>query len=489
MNTQIKLILGALCLGIALILIALFVLLTRQSDLRVEALAPPREVTQMPLPPPIPSTLTVKADLPVQDVKQVVEAALRDYLRKPIQWKDGAIDASIHLHLGAMTLTTTEAGTVSVKSPFQFKGWVRVSKKIFGKVIQKRENFGGKATLRLSLTPTLHPDWRITAQTTSDISIQKAEIQILGVTISVRRILPALVREKVLPKLEDLIVTYITNIDIKTRVAGLWARLYEPIPLNQTPRIVLVIEPLEILARNLSSDGETLSLSLGIKTYIQANIGDVATGSPAPVGPRADVPNIHFVESLESGYHIIAPIEVTYTAIENLAKPHLEKAHKLKGIDTHVENLTLYGSGSQLAAGIGFSMPSLGATGQLYMLGTPVYDPTTLSLAVTAFDYSVTTQSLLLDIAEKVGEGIFPNLRTTVEDKLVFPLEAQIATLHKKLSEAIAERPIGEYVLLRGTVETLTPEALYLTQEGVRLPVRLQGNLTCEITLSPPSTP
>lgn len=489
MSKQRKLIVGAIALGIVLMLIALFFLMPRQSDLTFEAPAPPRVVTPLPLPPPIPSTIIAKSDLPIQDVKQLTESALRDYLRNPIQRKDGAIEYAITLNPGALRMTGTADGTVSVSIPFQFSGSARVSKKILGQVIQEREDIEGKATVLLVLTPTLNPDWQITAKTTSDISIQKAEIKILGITISVRRILTELVKEKVLPKLEDLIVKYITNIDVKTQVAGLWSKLYEPIVLKQTPSIFLTIEPLEILAEKLSSDGEVLFFSFGIKTYIHANIGDTATDAASLAGPRADLPNIHFVDSLESGYHITAPIEVAYTTIESLARPHIEKAYKLKGIDTVVENLTLYGSGTQLAAGVGFRMPSLAAMGQLYMLGTPVYDAATMSLSVTEFDYSVTTQSLLLEIAENVGEGIFPNLRTTVEERLVFPLEGQITTLRQKLSEVIAERPIGRYVLLHGTVDSITPEAPYLTQEGVHLRVGLQGNLTCEITLNVPSAP
>ncbi len=489
MTKQRKILIGAISLGVVLILIALFLLMPRQSGITVEAPAPPREVTPVPLPPPIPSTIAVKANLPIQDVKQLAESTLRDYLRKPIQRKDGAIEYAITLNPSTLRMTGTADGTIGVSIPFQFSGWARVSKKILGQVIQQREEIEGKATASLTLTPTLNPNWRITAETTSDISIQKAEIEILGITISVRRILTELVREKVLPKLEDLIVKYITNIDVKSRVIGLWTKLYEPIVINREPSIVLVIEPLEILAEQLSSDGETLSISLGIKSYIQANIRDVSTDTPSLAGPRADLPNIHFVDSLESGYHIIAPIEVTYTAIENLAKPHVEKTHELKGMETLVDNLTLYGSGTQIVAGVGFGMPSLGAKGQLYLLGTPVYDATTMLLSVTEFDYSLTTRSLLLEIAGNVGEGIFPNLRTTVEEKLVFPLEAQITTLREKLSDVIAERSIGRYVLLRGTVDTITPEALYLTQEGVRLPVRLQGNLACEITLNASSAP
>ena len=482
MTKQTKIIVGAVSVGVVLICITLFFIMRRGSNLTVQAPAPPREVTPAPLPPPIPSIIAVKADLPIQDVKTLTESALRDYLSKPIQRKDGAIESAIKINIDALKMTSAADGTVSVNIPFQFDGWVRVSKKVFGQVIQKREDVEGNATASLILRPTLNSDWHITAKATSDISIQKAEIEILGITISVRRILTELVREVVLPKLEDLIIKYITNIDVETRVAGLWAKLYEPIILKQEPPIVLTIVPLEILAKHLSSDGQTLSLNFGIKAYIQASIGNVSTDSTE--NTITELPNIRFVNTLESGYHIIAPIEMTYTTVENLAKPHVEKSHKLKGIDTLVDSLILYGSGTQLVAGIQFHMPSLGADGQLYLLGTPIYDATTRTVSVTEFDYALTTRSLFLDIAQAAGEGFFPHLRTTVEGKLVFPLEEQLATLREQLIGVIRERQIGSYVVLRGTVETITPEALYLTQTGVRIPFRLQGNLACEVSFN-----
>ena len=108
----------------------------------------------------------------------------------------------------------------------------------------------------------------------------------------------------------------------------------------------------------------------------------------------------------------------------------------------------------------------------------------TMSVSVTEFDYTLTTRSLLLDVAQVAGEGFFPNLRTMVEEELVFPLEDRLTTLHKKLADVIAERPIGSSVVLRGTVDTITPEALYLTQTGVHIPFRLQGNLACEVSLN-----
>ena len=478
---RIQLIVGVVSVGVVLICVMLFFPIPRGSDLTIQAPAPPREVTPAPLPPPISSVIAVKANLPIQDVETLAESALRDYLSKPIQGKDGAITSAIKLDIDPLTMTGSSDGTISVNVPFQFNGWARVSKKIFGQVVQKREDIEGTATASLTLTPTLNSDWRMTAETTSDISIQRAEIKILGITISVRRILTELVREAVLPKLENLIVKYITNIDIKTRVAGLWTKLHEPIVINQDPRITLTIEPLGILAQQLSSDGKILSFSLGIETYIHANMGGVVMG---PHPNAADLPDIRFVETLESGYHIMAPIEITYVAVEDFAKPHVEKSHKLEGIDTLVKNLTLYGSGTQLAAGIAFSMPALGAEGQLYLLGTPVYDATTMSVSVVEFDYTLTTRGLLLDIAQTVGEGFFPDLRATLEAKLVFPLEDRFTELHQKLAEVIAERRIGSYVVLRGTVDTITPEALYLTQTGVHIPFRLQGDLTCEVNIS-----
>ncbi len=482
MTKQTKIIIGVISIGIVLTCIALFFLMPRRSDLTVQAPAPPREVTPIPLPPPVRSLIAVKANLPIHDVKTLAESALRDYLSRPIQRKDGSMDYAIKLDSTSLTMMGGRDGTLSVIAPFRFRGWARVSKKIFGQVVQKREDIEGAATASLTLTPTLNSDWRITAKTTSDIFVQRAEIEIFGITISVRRILTELVREAVLPKLENLIVKYITNIDVKTRVAGLWARLHEPIILNKEPPIALIIEPLEILAKQLSSDGQTLFFSLGVETYIQVNMGNISDDYFNR--PIIDLPNIDFVDALESGYQIIAPIEITYAAVENFAKPHIEKPRKLKGIDTFVKNLTLYGSGTQLAAGIEFSMPTLGAEGQLYLLGTPVHDPVTMSVSVTEFDYALTTRSLLLDIAQTVGEGFFPDLRAAVEEKLVFPLEDQLTTLHKKLTDVIAEHRIGSSIVLRGTVDTITPEALYLTQTGVHIPFRLRGDLICEVSLN-----
>ena len=302
-----------------------------------------------------------------------------------------------------------------------------------------------------------------------------------------RRILTKIVEERVLPKLESLIIKYITNIDVKTRVAGLWAKLHAPIVLNPEPLIALTIEPLEIHAQQLSSDGQTLTLRLGIKTYMQIDMRSGTTGSPETT--TTELPDIHFVDTLESGYHIVVPIEMTYAAVENLAKPHIEKRHQLKGIDTHVENLTLYGSGTQLVAGVQFNMPTFGANGQLYLLGTPIYDAETQSVIVTEFNYTLTTQGLLLNIAHVAGENFFPDLRTTVEEKLVFPLEAELTNLRETLATVIAERAIGAYVVLRGSVGPITPMALYLTQTGVHIPFRLQGDLACEIKLKTPQVP
>ena len=166
---RIQLIVGVVSVGVVLICVMLFFPIPRGSDLTIQAPAPPREVTPAPLPSPIPSVIAVKADLPIQDVKTLVESALRDYLSKPIQRKDGAITSAIKLNLDSLTMTGSSDGTISVNVPFQFNGWAHVSKKIFGQVVQKREDIEGTATASLTLTPTLNSDWRMTAKTTSAI--------------------------------------------------------------------------------------------------------------------------------------------------------------------------------------------------------------------------------------------------------------------------------------------------------------------------------
>lgn len=466
--------------------------------------APPRYVTPVPPPPPIPSTITVRATLPIEDLENLASAALGDHLRNPIHKKNDSMEYYVTLALRELTMKGVEGlpqgyslaqQVIEAEALLTFSGWVRVSKQIFGKTLQKREDVTGSAVAKLQLGLRLNPDWSVTATAHSDLRVQQADIEILGLTVSIRTPLTKLIREIVLPKLEAKIVKYITQIEIKNRVSSLWSRLYEPIVVNSEPPILLLIEPLEILAQQPSSDAEKLTLHFGIKTYIKANMGgkslvahDGIDAEILPIGDgeaeKKEIPNLHFVDSLESGYSITAPLLVTYATIEQLARPHVEKAHRLKGIETFVDSLTIYGSQTQLVAGLSFKMPKLRANGQVYLLGTPHYNPDEMTLSVTDFDYTLTTRNLLIEMAENIGGGAFPHLREEVESKLVFSLEEQLTLLQEELQAAIENRAVGSYIRLHGTVDTITPEALHLIPEGVRIPFHLEGALDCEVKLN-----
>jgi hypothetical protein len=507
MNRQTKLILSIIG-GVVFILLCLYFFFRREKDVDISIMppAPPRAVTPVPLPPPIPSTITVKATLPIEDLENLASSALGDYLRTPIHRKTDSMEYYVTLALREFTMKGLEGSSqgyglaeqvIEAEALLTFSGWARVYKQIFGRTLQKREDVTGNAIAKLQLGLTFNPDWSVTATAHSDLLIQQAEIEILGLNVSIRRPLTKLIKEIVLPKLEAKIVKYITQIEIKSRISSLWARLYEPIVVNSEPPISLSIEPLEILAQQPLSDAEKLTLHFGIKTYIKANIGDgslvIRDASDTAILPKGDgedlkkeIPNLHFVDSLESGYSITAPLLVTYTTIEQLARPHVEKAHRLKGIETFVDSLTIYGSQTKLVAGLSFRMPKLRANGQVYLLGIPHYNPDETTLSVTNFDYTLTTRNLLIEMAENIGGGAFPHLREEVESKLVFSLEERLTLLREKLQSAIENRVVGSYIRLHGSVETITPEGLYLTAEGIRVPFHLEGKLRSEVELNPP---
>ena len=504
MNRQTKLILGIVG-GTVFILLCLYFFFRRQKEVDISIMppAPPRYVTPVPPPPLIPSTIVVKATLPIEDLENLAASALDDYLRDPVHGKNDSMEYSVSLQLREITMRGLENSPqrhssrkhiIAAEFQLDFEGWARVYKQIFGKTLQKREDVTGNAVATLQLGLTVNPNWSITATTHSDLLIQQADIEILGLTVSIRRPLTKLIKETVLPKLEAKIVNYITQIEIKNRVSSLWARLYEPVVVKSEPPILLSIEPLEILARQPSGDTENLYLHFGIKSYIKANIGDESRAARNVTetevsliedreGPKKEIPDLHFVDSLESGYSVATRLLVTYTTIEQLARPHVEKAHQIKGIETFVDSLTIYGSQTKLVAGISFRMPKLRANGQVYLLGTPHYNPDEMLLSVTDFNYTLTTRNLLIEMAESIGGGAFPHLREEVESKLVFSLEEQLGMLQEKLQAAIENRVIGSYIRLHGTVDTITPEGLYLTSEGVRIPVHLEGELRSEVKL------
>ena len=92
MNRQTKLILGIVG-GVVFILLCLYFFFRRQKEVDISIMppAPPRYVTPVPPPPLIPSTIVVKATLPIEDLENLAASALGDYLRNPIHKKNDSI--------------------------------------------------------------------------------------------------------------------------------------------------------------------------------------------------------------------------------------------------------------------------------------------------------------------------------------------------------------------------------------------------------------
>ena len=143
MNRQTKLILGIIG-GIVFILLCLYVFWGRQKELDISIMppAPPRDVTPVPLPPPMPSTIAVRATLPIDDLENLAASALSDYLRNPIHRKDDSMEYYVTLGLREIIMKGLEGSPQGYSSAekiieaellLTFSGWARVSKQIFGK--------------------------------------------------------------------------------------------------------------------------------------------------------------------------------------------------------------------------------------------------------------------------------------------------------------------------------------------------------------------
>ena len=147
MNRQTKLILGIVG-GVVFILLCLYFFVRGQKDLDISIMppAPPRAVTPVPLPPPIPSVIAVRATLPIEDLENLAASALSDYLRNPIHRKDDSMEYYVTLALRDITIKGLEGSPQGFSSAKQvieaealltFSGWARVSKQIFGKNASK----------------------------------------------------------------------------------------------------------------------------------------------------------------------------------------------------------------------------------------------------------------------------------------------------------------------------------------------------------------
>jgi hypothetical protein len=262
----------------------------------------------------------------------------------------------------------------------------------------------------------------------------------------------------------------VSRLDIRKLIQPYWARLCQPIKINDIGYISL--NPSQIRLENLNGSAHQLTGTIGITAkpvFSLANPGPPTVIPPLPVISRQDA----------GGFNVYVDARIQYAELNHLAKTHLDN-HKIAVGKTGyfiVKNAEIYGTGNDhLLIRIDFNgkQNGIGYKGAVYFTCLPVYDTSSGQFYISDIDFDTHTRERLL---AKAGDWILNSaIKTFLHDQIHFDPGAQIKSVKEQLNASL-NKPIGPNITLSGHIDSLSLLGVLPAKDYMLIRLNTRGGL------------
>ena len=251
-----------------------------------------------------------------------------------------------------------------------------------------------RAKITIATDIRINPDWRLKGKTrVADVqpystdTRDQCRVTVFNIDVT-DRVIEA--TKNALEAKRPMIDQKIGSLNIRSRFEDWWHLLERPISL--TDSVWLTINPSAVRMGENVGVKKTLVTALGFSASPQVVTGNKPPTVETPLPPL-------YPAAVGNGLHILLEGVIGYDVASDLLRKHLvgQKFDKA-GRTFVVKDVRMFGiGGGKLALEVQFKG---GATGKVYLVGTPRYDAGTNELFVPDLDYDVGSAGLLVSGVE-----------------------------------------------------------------------------------------
>lgn len=469
---------GAFHSAAPLLAAAAFSLFFTACDRKLDLEAPPPAVTaDIDTLPTLPSSTL---DIPLTyDLSPVVRA-----LEKAVPKKFGNIDERHEIPGQPRMHVAFEA----LRDPFQVsldgqvahltavvhyagKGWYKPP--VVGEVSGSCGIGGERPRARIEVTSPLRitPEWQLRGKTRigdveaySKSNRDQCRVTVFNINVT-DRVTEA--TRNILNGKRTLIDQKIASLDIHQRFEGWWHLLQRPIPL--TDSVWLVINPSAVRMGEAVGVKRTLVTALGFSASPRVVSGKQPPTVETPLPPL-------YPAAVGDGLHILLEGVLDYSlASRLLEKALVGKVVEGKGQTLVVRHVRLFGiGGGKLALELEFRGT---ASGKIYFVGTPRYNPATNELFVPDLDYDAGSANLLVSGFEWLKHD---EVRDYFRKHASWSIGDVMKQGRDQLSKGL-NRDLAPGVTLTADVKTVQGLSVHAQRAAIRL--RAQADANARLTV------
>lgn len=452
---------------------------------KLNASAPATAAGTAPAYKPQLSSITVPVSISI--------AAMEDKLNQEVK---GILYNDTNLDDDNVAVTVSKNGRMSIRAE-KDKVYFSVPLRIYAKgrwkwdpcklcpAIDKSEATTFDMVIKTESKIGLTDDYKIQTVTSGDFEWgnTKPVLELGPLKIGLARFVEPALRSQMATLTKQLDKELQSRLDMKKYVAQAWQMLQEPVKLDDDMNAWLTVVPKEVRMAPLSAQNGNLNTRLGITSYIA-----VTTDGKPQTQVNKNLPKLIVDSRMTDDIQVGLTTTIPYAHASKMLQAQVAKqTYKFDGgkSEITVNDVAITPGGEQLVLMLDVNGKTKAGiftkkiVGKVYLRGTPYYDAQTASIKVRDVDYDLDTKDKLLNTASWLAKNKFVDM---IQAQVNIPVQSQLDDAKKMLQTTLDKQGrVHESLLLRGNIKNITPDNIYLTQEGIKAVVNAKGTLTATV--------
>lgn len=283
---------------------------------------------------------------------------------------------------------------------FPIQGTVTLSGRLPAVPVPIRETIELRGSVTGSARPALTPDWRADPDPTAEIRLDRADIKVFGVPVSLRGLLEEKINPVLDRELEQAGGQLLAGLALSDKAREAWNALHFSRRAVDGENLWLRFRPDGITLSRVVEKGGVLRSGIGISGEVSMVLGQAL---PAPA--VTPLPPPETVDGGDGRFELDVPLQAAPAELTALAERSLRGFRYRKGKQELVaRSAAVSAEGDRLLLTLDFDATrgTRKSPGQLVLRGRPVFDPRTRLLTFSDLEVRLAAKDLRLRLANRL---------------------------------------------------------------------------------------
>lgn len=413
-------------------------------------------------------------NMPVEIAVRDLQTQANKYLKNLI-YEDNSLEGDnlmMKVYKANNIVVSEQNGKILMDLPLRIIGKVKYGVQSFGLNLTDVKDFNLNGTVRLSSAVALK-DWKlITTTNIQNVTWKEPPtIIVAGKSIPITYLVnPALsVFKPTLAKLVDDAIAQ--SLDIKPYVLDALESFSQPTQVNEEYDTWFTMQPVEIYASKATLANQKITVSMGLKTYLETAIGR----KPAIVFDRNTIV-LKSVDKMPDHFNANVAAFTPYNyASAVVTKNFAGETFQSGTRSVTVNKVDLWGKDDKMIVALNLSGS---VNGDFYLTGIPAYNAATKEVYLDQVDFVLDSKNKLLKVGNWLAHGL---ILKKMSDACRFSVASQLADGEKTMASYLDNYQPIKGVKVNGKLNNISPNKVILTPNAIVIMLVASGKVAVSI--------